>query len=207
MDHATPPKTTGSQDELMALESQIRECYGRVAYSHKVHEKNADIYHSRLRLLKLTQIILSAITTGGLIITLFGQNQTSALIAAIASAALLAINTYTKEHDLGQLTQKHVNTAGDLWDVRESYLSMLTDLASGTANTDPVRHKRDTLQEDLKSIYQAAPRTIPKAYARARAAFQINEELTFSQQEIDNMLPQFLRIASRSKTEHGEPSQ
>jgi hypothetical protein len=195
MDQLTPPEITANQNQLKALEGQLRECYGRVAYSHKVHEKCADIYHSRLRWLKLTQIGLSAITTGGLIVTLFGQSQASALVAVVASTALLAINMYTKEHDLGQLAQKHISAAGDLWNVRESYLSLLTDLASGTAKGDRIRNKRDALQEDLKSIYQAVPRTLPKAYTGAQVALQVKEELTFSEEEIDNMLPPSLRRA------------
>ncbi|MEH0992030.1 hypothetical protein V7J87_28835, partial [Klebsiella pneumoniae] len=30
-------------EDRLILEGQIRECYGRVVYSHKTHEKCADI--------------------------------------------------------------------------------------------------------------------------------------------------------------------
>jgi hypothetical protein len=204
MEQPTHPDRPLLPDEVKALEEQIRECYGRVAYSHKVHEKCADIYHERLRSMKLIQIILSAITTGGLIVTLFGQNRISAVIAAITSTILLAINTYTKEHDLGERAQKHANAAGDLWSVRESYLSLLTDLVSRGGTPDRVREKRDDLQEALKNIYQAAPRTLPKAYRAAQAALQIDEELTFSEEEIDNMLPSFLRRGKEPKDQSAQ---
>ncbi len=175
------------------LEAQLRECYGRACYSHKVHEKCADIYFGRLRRLKLWQIGLSAVTTGGLIVTLFGDRPASTVIAAIASAALLALNTYTKEYDLGELAQKHTNAAGELWGFRESYLSLLTDLATGVLALEDARARRDQLQTALQAVYQAAPRTMPKAYAAAQAALKVAEELTFSDTEIDALLPAALR--------------
>lgn len=183
----------GAHEEDDILEAQLRECYGRACYSHKVHEKCADIYLGRLRNLKLWQIGLSAVTTGGLIVTLFGDTPASTVIAAFASTALLALNTYTKEHDLGELAQKHTNAAGELWGLRESYLSLLTDLATGALALEDARARRDQLQVALQFEYQAAPRTMPEAYAAAQAALKVNEELTFSDAEIDALLPVKLR--------------
>ncbi len=194
MEQATHPDDAGTLD---ALQSQLRECFARAAYSHKTHEKCADIYHARLRVLKITQIVLSAVTTTGLFVAIIGKNQLSAILAAIASTCLLALNTYSKEHDLGKLAQQHAAAAGDLWDARESYLSLLADITGGDTDTSLLRQKRDDLQETLKGIYQAAPRTLPKAYRKAQDALQLNEELTFSDEEIDMMLPRALRRAEK----------
>lgn len=180
-------------DNREVLEFQLRECYGRVAYSHKTHEKCADIYHNRLRRIKLAQIILSAITTGSLVVAILGESKFSAVFAAITSATLLAVNTYTKEYDLGELAQKHSSTAGYLWNIRESYLSLLTDVRNAKIDITIIRNKRDQLQDGLENIYQAGPRTIPKGYSEAQKALKVNEELTFSDQEIDEMLPPYLR--------------
>ncbi len=192
MEHPSPHEAVEG-DNIEALESLLRECYGRVAYSHKTHEKCADICSKKLRNIKLVQIILSAITTGGLIIAILGESKFSAVFAAITSTTLLAINTYTKEYDLGELAQKYSDAAGDLWNMRESYLSLLVDIRNPKIDTSIIRTKRDQLQEALKNIYQAAPRTIPKGYSEAQKALKVNEELTFSDQEIDEMLPPLLR--------------
>ena len=45
----------------LLLESQLRECFGRVVYSHKTHEKCADIYHRKQGFIKLVQIGLPGI--------------------------------------------------------------------------------------------------------------------------------------------------
>ncbi|WP_081790942.1 SLATT domain-containing protein [Deinococcus phoenicis] len=178
------------------LEAQIRECFGRVVYSHKTHEKAADIILSKLSTLKLWQIILSAITTGGIIteLTKIGNlGNAGAIVAAITSTILLAINTYSKDVNLGELGQKHKDAASKLWGIRESYFSLLTDIRTGDVNEELIRKRRDELQSELNAIYDSTPATNSKAYSQAQRALKVNEELTFSDHEIDVFLPEKLR--------------
>lgn len=58
-------------DNDRIIEGQLRECYGRVVYSHKTHERCADILFDRHKNIKLWQIILSALVTGGLVTAFF----------------------------------------------------------------------------------------------------------------------------------------
>ena len=89
------------------IEGQVRECYGRVVYSHKTHEKCADILLGRLGTIKLCQIVLSSITTAGFIATILGAGPVGAVVGVVVSTILLVLNAYTKDHDLGELAQKH----------------------------------------------------------------------------------------------------
>ena len=181
------------QNSKQLLEAQIRECYGRVVWSHKTQEKCADIILKRNNLLKWAQIILSTLTTTGLVATIFGDVVWVKITSAIVSAILLLLNTYLKSKDLGAIAQQHSNAASDIWNVRESYLSMLTDLKMDDVNIETIRKKRDKLQEGLASIYKGSPRTISKAYKEATKALKLNEEMTFSDEEIDCFLPVELR--------------
>src|ERR1051325_7226899 len=65
-------QTSDTPESRSILEGQLRECYGRVVYSHKTHEKCADILLQRLATIKMWQIVLSAMTTGGFIATVLG---------------------------------------------------------------------------------------------------------------------------------------
>lgn len=47
------------------LEDQIRECFGRVVYTHKTHEKMADRCGATLWRYKCAQIAVSALTASG----------------------------------------------------------------------------------------------------------------------------------------------
>ncbi len=174
------------------LESQMRECYGRVVYSHKTHEKCADILFARNNRFKTWQIVLSVLTTTGVVAAIFGDAVWVKIVSAIVSALLLLLNTYLKSFDLGSLSQKHSDAAADLWNVRESYLSILADIKM-QRNIEEICIRRDDLQQELALIYKGCPRTISKAYNKARTALKFGEEMTFSDTEIDNLLPIELR--------------
>lgn len=181
------------------LEGQLRECYGRVVYSHKTHEKCADILFERHRRIKLWQIILSALLTGGLITAFFDFSALACckkcieFIAAGLSTALLVLNFYTKNYDLAEISQKHRRAGADLWIIREKYLSLLTDLRLAVASLDEIRSRRDRLAEDLHAIYTGAPSTTYKAYLEAQKSLKELEDMTFSDEEIDAFLPQELK--------------
>lgn len=181
------------------LESQLRECFGRVVYSHKTHEKCADRLQARLSLIKIAQIILSALTTGGLLTVIFGDpyvSKAAALVSALLSTVLLGLNAYTKDFDPGQVAQGHKSIADRLWVVRERYLSLLTDIRAGLIQDNEVRHIRDELQSETASIYEGAPRTFEAGYLDAQKALKVKEDLTFSDEEIDQFLPDALKSGS-----------
>ena len=176
-------------DPREILEAQVRECFGRVVYTHKTHEKCADILLSRLSTIKLWQIILSSITTAGFLAAIFGAGAFGAAIGVVVSTTLLVLNAYTKSYDLGELAQKHRQTAADLLLVREKYLALITDLRVGKESLQKSTVRRDELLEDLHGVYSGAPSTTYQAYRKAQEALQQYEEMTFSDEEIDAFLP------------------
>lgn len=186
-------KTDDTPDSRAILEGQLRECFGRVVYTHKTHEKAADILLTRLSRIKLWQIILSALTTGGFIATIFGAGNAGAIIGVIVSTALLVLNAYTKDYDLGELSQKHRQAGADLWIIREKYLSLITDLRMGERPIEDLQKGRDKLLEDLHSVYSGAPSTTYPAYKKAQEALKHLEDMTFSDAEIDAFLPKALK--------------
>ncbi len=175
------------------IEGQLRECYGRVVYSHKTHEKCADILLCRLSTLKIWQIILSAVTTGGFISVFFGAGEIGAGIGVLVSTILLVLNAYTKNYDLGELAQKHKQAANEIWLIREQYLSLLTDLAIGTKSLEAVQETRDSLLESLHTVYAGSPSTTFEAYKKAQNSLKTQEDMTFTDEEIDAFLPNELK--------------
>lgn len=191
-------QTDDTPDSRAILEGQLRECFGRVVYSHKTHEKCADILLSRLSKVKLWQIFLSAITTGGFIAAVFGAGKMGALVGLLVSTALLVLNAYTKNYDLGELSQKHRQAGADLWMIREKYLSLITDLRMGEKPIEALQAERDNLLEALHSVYSGAPSTTYQAYKKAQEALKQLEDMSFSDEEIDTFLPRELKKEERA---------
>lgn len=186
-------QTNNTSKARNILEGQLRECYGRVVYSHKIHEKCSDILLTRLSNIKFWQIILSAFTTGGFIATFFGAGDIATGLGVAISTLLLTLNAYTKNYDLGELAQKHKQSASEIWLIREKYLSLLTDLAIGEKSIERLQSERDILLDNLHSIYMGSPNTTFKAYKKAQDALKAKEDMTFSDEEIDAFLPKELR--------------
>lgn len=185
--------TNDSPESRQILEGQLRECFGRVVYSHKTHEKCADILLSRLSTIKLWQIILSAITTGGFIAAIFGAGEVGAALGIVISTSLLVLNAYSKNYDLGELAQKHKQAANDLWLIRERYLSLIIDLKMGEKPIEVLQQIRDELTYELHTAYSGVPSTTVQAYRKAQDALKKYEDMTFSDTEIDAFLPKDLK--------------
>lgn len=186
-------RTDDTVESRGILEGQLRECYGRVVYTHKTHEKSADMLLTRLGRIKIWQIVLSAMTTAGFIGAAFGESQPAAIAGLVVSTVLVGLNAYTKDYDLGELAQKHKAAANDLWMIREDYLSLLADVAMREKPIESLQSQRDELQSKLHAVYKAAPATTSKAYLEAQTALKLREDLTFSDAEIDAFLPGKLR--------------
>lgn len=148
---------------------------------------------TRLSRIKLSQIILSALTTGGFIAAVFGAGEIGALAGILVSTALLVLNSYTKDYDLGELSQKHRQAGADLWIIREKYLALITDLRMGEKPIEALQKERDDLLERLHAVYSGAPSTTNKAYKKAQEALKQLEDMTFSDTEIDAFLPKGLK--------------
>lgn len=182
-------------EQKKLLESQIREIYGRVVYTHKTHEKCADVLKERSDYMKFAEIVLSATTTTTILVVVFGSGKVFELIAAFCSTILLGLTLYSKDFNLLAIAEKHKQAALNILEIREKLLSLLVDIRIGNKEIELLQQKRDELNEQLLNTYRGAPKTINKAYAIASKALKENEEFTLSNAEIDKFLPESLRLS------------
>jgi protease II len=177
------------------LESQIREAYGRVVYTLTCHNKIVQRLLSKNNTFKVWQIVLSALTTGSFLATILSSKVIAGLLGAVISIALLILNAYTKNFDLVETAQAHQKTADALWKIREEYVSLLTDF--DLLEASEIMERRDDLQNRTAEIYAQSPRTDARSYKEAQKALKTEEEQTFSEKEIDVMLPSSIRRENR----------
>lgn len=197
-------KTAKAESTYLIL-SQVRESFGRVVYSHKVHEKQADICFCKHRWQQGVLIGLTAIGSVtfltevvGLLANRTAASLTTSLVALLVTWASLGAKTFNYSEE----SEAHRATASQLWSVRESYISLITDLTSGSISSTDAQVRRDELQERVYAIYSTAPRTGGCAFRRAQQGLKNNEEMTFSLYEIDLFLPKALRL-TENEVSHG----
>jgi len=66
----------------------------------------------------------------------------------------------------------------------------------GEESLGPFRDRRDELLDSLKAVYEGAPSTTDRAYKKAQESLKYNEDMTFSDEEIDAFLPRELQRRS-----------
>ncbi|MGU3434354.1 SLATT domain-containing protein [Actinomycetes bacterium M1A6_2h] len=192
----TSGKATSPDPDPFLL-AQVRESFGRVVYSHKKHEKQADICFTWYRWQQGALIALTAVSSGTfltMVVGLLGNPVVTSLATSSIALVVTWISLGAKTFRFADESDAHRGIASDLWDVRESYISLIADLMSGTVSGAEVRERRDELQEAARNAYSSAPRTSGKAYARAQDGLKNKEEMTFAPREIDLLLPEALRL-------------
>jgi hypothetical protein len=163
-----------------------------------VHEKQADICFCKHRWQQGILIGLTAIGSVTFLTEVVSQfanrtlaSLTTSLVALLVTWASLGAKTFNYSEE----AEAHRTTASQLWSVRESYISLITDLMSGDVSSSDAQARRDDLQERAYAIYSTAPRTSDRAFKRAQQGLKSNEEMTFSPCEIDLFLPKALRLS------------
>lgn len=180
-----------------ALITQIREAFGRVVYTYTTHLKMMNRLISKNHVIKYTQIILSAISTGGFIGAIITNETILTCIGGLFSTVLLAINLFFKDFNLLAQIKQHRDASDLLWMVREDYISLLTDFHVLSENE--IVEKRDSIQKQVFEIYKNSPKTDSKSYSDAQKALKSEEEQFFTPDEIDQMLPAHLRQTKKAK--------
>lgn len=111
------------------------------------------------------------------------SQQVSKLCTCVQNHGINLIKEYKIQDEINQ----HRNAANALWDIRESYISLLTDY--DILENDDIRHQRDVLCKKVSEVNNNYPATDSKSYRAAQKALKKDEEQTFKEGEIDSILP------------------
>ena len=177
--------------QSLDIKKQIEEEYGKVVYSYSTHQYCANDLLKIDKILKIIEIIISGIVTAGLISLIAKYYLVSTILSTFFSCVLIIISSIIKAGDYQLKAYKHSQTALDLWKIREKYLSLLTDFEK--ISETEVGNRRDSLIEETSLVYSNEERTNDKAYKRAQKALKEEGYQFFSREELNNILPEYLR--------------
>lgn len=178
----------------------IEERGRKVVWTHKIHEKQADIYVCRERRIKIWLIILSAVVMGGTLIKTLDLFNTLPTInnilqwgIVLLSLGLSFLTLYHKDTNLERLAQENKNKALQVHDLRNKYEALLTDIRAGLLTNKEIIEQRDKLAEIENIIYKDSPYTSPQAVKKAKKALHQDKESTTEEGEQECLLPSYLQ--------------
>lgn len=180
-------------DNYDVMENVVRDSYSGVVWSHKIQEKQSDIYAKKFKTMEIINIGAASLTSVGIIAMVFTDLLWLKLVSALVSFASVYITAYFRSFDLQKLITSHKATANKLVVVRDRYKVLLTEIKLQSDSVVNLLSKYDDLVKETDTIYLEAPSTTDKAVDRASKALKIKKDNTFSDEEVDSFLPISLR--------------
>lgn len=176
------------------IEAQIEQLMGKAAWTHKIQEKQADIYRERGNRAEQLKIALSAITSSGILAVALGADAAAfKILTAIVALLSTGVNLYLKKYDFVSLEKQHKTSAIEWLGLREDYISLIADIRANNIEEEQIVKRRDELLNEFKAVSAKSPITSNKAYAEAGKAIKLNLDDLISEEEINKFLPVELR--------------
>ena len=181
----------------VTLVDHLRLTFGHVVYRHRAHTHIASLHARWSRRLRAAESLLMTAVAFAAVAAAFGKGRdyeiASAVLAGLALATLLVHVTF----DFDGTAQAHAWCATRLWQIREQYRAVLSDLSDGAIDLETGRRKRDDLMNRLHGIYENAPPPDYQAYQAAARATLTAGDTALQDEEIDRFLPKSLQKAEK----------
>lgn len=179
--------------QYLVLENDIRNKYASVVWSHKIQEKQADIYSKNYKRLETTNIISASLTSVGIVSLIFTDQLWVKIVSAILSFVTIFVSSYFKAFNLSDLRKRHKASANQLLKIRDKLEMVLLEIRIKSKQPEEILQHYKELSEELHKCYDEAPPTTDKAVDLARKALNVTKDNSFSDDEIDSFLPETLR--------------
>lgn len=168
---------------------EVRSTYGRLAYTHKTHEKEAESKAAAGHRLRVLNVVVFGVTAGATVLAPLLQSQVASWVAALSAIAGLVFAAVQLSFDPARDSAAHRAAAKSYLEIRNGFARLIADSEANPNVSNALRTRRDDLARQAQIVDDHAPQTSAAAYERARAALKSHEELTFSRAELDTLLP------------------
>ena len=174
----------------------VRQNFASVVWTHKIQEKQADIYSEKYRMLETINIVVAALTSCGVISLVTDTNKESVLIkvaTCICSFITVSITAYFKSFDLKSLEKQHKDAANQFIGIRNELRQIIADIHMSNRAISDIESDYKEIMNRLNELYATAPITSDKARARAEQTFKKEKNNFYDEDEIDRFLPPALK--------------
>lgn len=181
------------KNELQTLEDEVREYYAKVVWSHKIQEKQADIYAKYFQIMESVNIALVSMSTVGIIAIIFEDQLWLKIASAVIALASIFTTLYLRTFDVQNSSLQHKITANRLIGMRDQLRILLLEIRLRSQPMNALIDDFKIIVKKTNSIYQEAPATSDKAVRLAEEALKIKKDNTFTNDEINLFLSDGLK--------------
>jgi hypothetical protein len=181
------------EDKYDLIESSVRDALGSVVWSHKIQEKQADLYSQHFKWMETAKIVSASLTSVGIVSLIFTDQLWIKIASALISFVSVFVSAFFKSFDLQTMVSQHKAAANNLLSVRDELKLLLLKIRMKQGEPLELSKEYGEIVQQLDKVYANAPNTTDKAVDKARTALNITKDNTFSDTEIDGFLPAGLR--------------
>lgn len=181
------------QQDYSTLEDAVRSTFASVVWSHKIQEKQADIYSMQFKCMEMAKIISASLTSVGIVSLIFTDQVWIKVLSALISFVSVFVSAFFKSFDLQTMVNAHKSTANRLLSIRDDLKVLLLKIKLQQDAVTELTKQYEKLIKTLNGIYIDAPCTTDKAVEQARIALNVTQDNSFSDKEINSYLPESLK--------------
>lgn len=157
---------SSSTHEYQVLLDVIRQNYASVVWTHKIQEKQSDIYAFYYKCLQIVNILVASLTSCGIIGIIFAGDKYQLILkitTAVLSFLTLFITTLFKSFDLNALSKENKDAANKFLVVRNEMLQVIADIYLQEDDVPAIENRFKEILSKYNDLCVDAPTTTDKA--------------------------------------------
>jgi len=140
----------------LTLRDHLQLTFTDILKRHNAHAAKAQSRARWSRRLRGSEAVLVGGATIASVGAAFGHGQVLAAVAATMAGAALIVLLVNLTFDFDASARAHAASGAHLWELRERYRSLLSDLHDGALSVVEARLRRDRLIDELRAVYDTA---------------------------------------------------
>jgi len=180
----------------LSLSDHLRLTFGHIVYRQKAH---ARVAHARIVAGRIVRGLEAAFTLGVVLTSLaaaYGRGPAYVIASAVLGVLALLTLLVHLTFDLDTSARAHASAAARLWQIREQYRGVLSDLHDGAIDPASARQRRDALTSTLRDFLEHAPSVASQPYQPDDQSVSVDEP-ALTDAQIDRFLPKSLQKGGR----------
>lgn len=184
------------ENKYRILEDIARNLYVNVFWTHKIHEKQAEIYECCYGWLKGINTFFAALTSAGVIALIFKDPIGLKVASAVCAFVTTALSAFLAAFNFKAMATANKTSAVKLVGLRDELLTILAKIKYMKQDIPELMQEFESIQKRVHEVYELASKTTKCAVKKADSAIKESKDGTYTDAEIDALLPDSLKRGS-----------
>ena len=124
------------KEKYCILESSVRDTLGSVVWSHKIQEKQADIYAEHFKMMETAKVLSASLTSVGIMSLIFTDQLWIKIISTLISFVTVFVSALFKSFDLQTMVGQHKAAANNILAVRDDLKLLILQIKLQESDPD-----------------------------------------------------------------------